>query len=378
MKRIMLFARDPGGANTIIPLIAPLKQKGYKVHLYGKDAALTRYTYFGLSGRDISACVASIDGEHIKEFLKNLSPDFIISGTSGDDFTERYLWQAADQLGIKSFAILDSWMNYGIRFSPYRLSEWTLYEKNKIHPYLPYKVLVMDNYALQETIKEGINASRLLVSGQPYFEFIKAQKDLFGNETVKQFRQKVAGEPADIVIVYVSEPIIKCYGDYKNNQWGYDEKIILDHLINSLEKVLPYRKKISLWIKQHPLEEQGNHNDAVERLENSRIKARIIKHEDPRLIILASDLVCGMSSMLLLESIIMQKPTISIQIGLKQENPLVLARRGIIKTVLGQDQLINILHRTLVEKDNYSVDWQIEDGAKERIINYMEELLCHN
>lgn len=39
MKKILLFSRDPGGANTIVPLVSELSKK-YSVMLFGKDKAL--------------------------------------------------------------------------------------------------------------------------------------------------------------------------------------------------------------------------------------------------------------------------------------------------------------------------------------------------
>ena len=53
MKKILLFSRDPGGANTIIPLHHPLVAQGYDVVLWGKDVALSRYKEAGLPVKDI-------------------------------------------------------------------------------------------------------------------------------------------------------------------------------------------------------------------------------------------------------------------------------------------------------------------------------------
>ncbi len=39
--------------------------------------------------------------------------------------------------GKATFAILDSWLNYGIRFSEYSLSQLKKYELTKKHIYLP-------------------------------------------------------------------------------------------------------------------------------------------------------------------------------------------------------------------------------------------------
>jgi len=65
-KKILLFSRDPGGANTIFPLVGPLKKKGYSVLLYGKDIALKIYSDHGLSGLNIKDFIGHFDKEVVQ------------------------------------------------------------------------------------------------------------------------------------------------------------------------------------------------------------------------------------------------------------------------------------------------------------------------
>src|SRR4030065_819068 len=102
-SKILLFSRDPGGANTIFPLIDPLKESGFLISLYGKDFALNRYKQSGFEGKNIMDEISFITVESLISFLKANSPDFIITGTSENDFTEKYMWKAAEQLHIPCF-----------------------------------------------------------------------------------------------------------------------------------------------------------------------------------------------------------------------------------------------------------------------------------
>lgn len=86
MKKILLFSRDPGGANTVMPLVNKFGKK-YSVQLYGKDAALIRYKQFGLKGKDILRSVKDISFLEIKRFLQKENPCAVITGTSADDMT---------------------------------------------------------------------------------------------------------------------------------------------------------------------------------------------------------------------------------------------------------------------------------------------------
>src|SRR5574344_2059702 len=128
MKKILLFSRDPGGANAIISLVDKLKQS-YEVILYGKDSAIHKYEENHLQYIDLSTEIENISLGNLEDFVDRIKPDLIITGTSADDMTEKYLWKVCEKKGIISFAILDQWINYGIRFSKYSVSEIDLYQK---------------------------------------------------------------------------------------------------------------------------------------------------------------------------------------------------------------------------------------------------------
>ena len=116
-NKILLFSRDSGGSNVIIPLIKPLKSRDYKIFLFGKDIALKNYRLRGYKGKNISSVISIINVDNLVKFLMKEKFNFIITSTSGDDYTERYLWKAAEIVKIPTFAILDNWINYGVRFS---------------------------------------------------------------------------------------------------------------------------------------------------------------------------------------------------------------------------------------------------------------------
>src|SRR6266496_850345 len=153
-KIVVLFSRDPGGANTIIPLVKPLWAKGYRPILLGKDIALDSYRRTGLAAEDLVRHVNPISVESLERFLKDRRADVLVTGTSAEDSTEKYFWKAAENLGVPSLAILDQWVNYGIRFSPYGVSRSEQYERDRRHPFLPTRILVMDAFARAEMLEE--------------------------------------------------------------------------------------------------------------------------------------------------------------------------------------------------------------------------------
>ena len=85
-----------------------------------------------------------------------------------------------------------------------------------------------------------------------------------------------------------------------------------------------------------------------------------------------------MTSMLLIEAVIVGKPVVSVQIGLKKKNPFVLDRNGILRSILDKETMVNELKKIIianvVPKYNFNV---ISDPVK-NIIDYVENYLCQS
>lgn len=343
LNTVLFFARDPGGANVVRPIYGKMKGK-YNTMLYAKEFALKKFREENYPVEDIQAC--GIDTyEGILSFLKRMNPDAVITGTSLDDFTERYLWKAANNLHIKAFAILDQWMNLGIRFSAYDYGREEEYHNHLEHPYLPYRIFAMDGFVKEQLEKEGISGDKIVLTGQPHFD------------TVRE-RFRYAGQVYDNRrwnVVFASEPI---YQDYDNCQetklyWGYNERTIFDSLYRSLQKLAEsYSRKIRLIIRPHPREEQANWKQRMEKLRDDNVMLEMDRENDSFSVMKSADLVCGMSSMFLLESVMCQKPVISIEIGLKRDNPFILDKIGYCKSALSEEELQKSLEQAFYSSQN--------------------------
>lgn len=329
MKRIFLFARDPGGANVISPVYEECKNR-FETFVYAKDFALQRLKIEGIPVVDIRQ-KCSINEEQIYNFLKNINPDVVVTGTSLDDYVERYLWRASERLCIKSYAILDQWMNLGMRFSKYSYAQKDMYEKYREHFYLPYRVLVMDELAKKILIDEGIEEERIVVTGQPHFETIRSKYRHVSAAYDKKYWN----------IVYASEPILREYdgNDQEKLYWGYNEKIIFQHLYDCLARQAVFLKNIRLIIRPHPREDIDNWKEIINSSDFGNIKIELDVKNSSFAVLKSADIVCGMSSMFLLEAVICEKEILSIQIGLCQENPFVLEKLGLCYSVLTKEEL---------------------------------------
>ena len=378
-KKILLFSRDPGGANTIIPLVRPLKENGYEIRLFGKDHALDKYSNAGISGLNIMDFVKNIELKSIEEFLVDERPDFILTGTSADDFTEKYIWKAGEKLRIPSFAIFDQWINYGIRFSKYKTTEIEEYNDDRTHPYLPSKILVMDDYAKQEAIEDGLEPSRIIVTGQPYFEDLLKHREKILPETVEKIRRRMGVDGTSFVITFASEPVSKDYDKSNNseNYWGYTERTVIEELFESIKNISSESsKKIYFIIRPHPREDVNRFQDIILLFKEEKISIITDRISNSWDLILASDLICGMSSMFLIESVLLGKPVISVQIGLNKENPFILDRRGILKSILDKKMLLNQLRSIIIENEIPHYNFDVIKTPVDNAIYQMENYLC--
>ena len=380
-KKIFLFSRDPGGANTIIPLVEPLKEKGYEIRLFGKDIALAKYVKANLTAFNIMDFIQNGELSSIEKFLADEKPDLIITGTSADDHTEKFIWKLAEKLNIPSFAIIDQWINYGVRFSGYGVSQLKEYLSDKTHPYLPSKILVIDEMSRQEAIMEGLDPSVIEVVGHPHFETLLNKKKKITIKETAGTRRHFEVNNGDFMITFASEPISSDYDRESSLQqyWGFSEKTIFNELLDAIKKAnIALGRKVAVIIKLHPRENIHNYSEMVNTYNGSHIKIKVSENFDSCDLMCASDLICGMSSMFLIESIILSKPVMSIQIGLKRENPFVLDRLGSLKSILDRDELSEKMRLAMSGTSLPKCNFEFIRNPIENIINLMEMYLCRN
>lgn len=394
---ILIFAHDPGGANAVAAVAAECCRRQERVWLYGHGPALHRYALLGLEGQPLPEEAEESSVESMAAWLSRDVPRVVVTGTSGDDFHERHLWLAARQLGIPTVAVLDQWSNFGLRFSPYGLSGRDSYLAAPAHPFLPDYIMVMDEEARSEMIEDGLPPERVIISGQPYFDILAARRFEYTGADVTRLRRQMGISADEKLLAFISESIRQDYpvppGELP--YWGYDEISIFEELAAGLAPLLEAGCRLRLAVKQHPLERDNGYMELAAEFEGRYpgLKIDVVKDIDPHDLLMASDLVCGMSSMLLLEALIMDKPAMSVQIGLSRENPLILESRGIMKSIQCRAELPAALAQALgcglqaagVESRDAgggtartAPAWHYKPGAAGIICDFVEGLLCRD
>ena len=371
-RKILMFSRDPGGTNAIMPLVEPLQALENEVIVYGKDAALSIYRKQNIDCSDICGTNPLGTQEETNEFVRSTRPDLIVTGTSSEDFTERHLWQAAEREGIPSFAVLDQWTNYRLRF----ISEGDdpLNGLATSELILPSFLFIMDEYARKEMCAMGIGREKFVVSGQPFFDHIRKTGDRLSTQEIENLRRQLTGSEDGLVLVFASQPIASIHrkNGMAEDYWGYTEETVLKHVVTGLSKLTEeLAAKVALVLRLHPKDEPNVYQNTLATLPNA-IKVVVDRETDSSLLLKASDLIIGMFSMLLLEAAILERPFISVQIGLKRENPLILDRMGLVRSILTNQELEEKLRAILNGQIREFPNLKFEFGATERITNYLE------
>ncbi len=322
-----------------------------------------------------------MDSAGLEKFVGGIAPVFVITGTSADDMTEKLLWKACEKAAIPCFAVLDQWINYGVRFSSYGLADLALYEKSPSHDYLPTFILVMDELAKTEAIGNGLPADKILVTGSPYFETLIARREQISEKEIKTARTSL-GIDKETMITFASEPISKVYkeNDDSSHFWGYTERTILRELITSLNEQNKTGRlnAATLVVRLHPKQDDSELADIAREVESEFLRIVFERKMDSTLLVAASDVICGISSMFLIEAFIMAKPVLSIQIGLSKSNPFVLNRAGLLKSITSQQELSERLNGALNANGSDFPKYEIIPHASRNIIAQMERVLCRN
>ncbi len=363
MSKVLFFARDPGGANCIIPVIKKMPGN-IKMSVMAKDIAYNRIKSRGASVEDIhSKCDPNSIGS-IKNFLRNDSVELVVTGTSVDDYTERYLWKACSLLGIPSIAILDQWTNTGIRFSKYDYLHEEEYNTVRSFEYLPTIICVMDEVAKRMIVKEGIQDGLIRITGQPHFDTVKSE-----------FEKTECINMEGKTITFVSEPIFCDYNNYgQEDYWGFDEFSVFSELVNAIKGVKEKcDNTVGIIVRPHPREDVDEWKHRIDHIQG--IKVCIDSKSSTYQLLRRSNLVCGMSSMMLLEAAICGVPVMSIMIGLKRDNPFVLNNLGICHSVMSREELkknIELFWNGHIEEQS---GFSYIENATDNVIRCINEVL---
>lgn len=378
-KKVIATSWHPGGVNAILPVIKRLNRESkldivtisheYSEEIF-QEADIKHKTInnYGLS--DVSL-------ESIYKLLKIESPDLILTGTSiqdknNRDVIEQTITLAATEIGINSISVLDFWANYDGRFSD-------IYTNKKFR-FLPSKIAIMDTLAENAMIKEGFPKERLVITGNPFFDDIIELKNNFTEEDKQRVKNDLNISLDSYLFLFASQPSESFYG----NSLGYTEKTVLRELLDAITFIPNVDRDVSVLVKVHPREKKEDLENIVKGYKYFQI---IVDQSYPtRETILASDAIISSTSTVLIESSYLEKPSISLQPGLKVEDMLITNELEVTLPIYKHGEVNLILEKLLFDK-NYEKElshkakakgFSIDGKATERVTELVYEMLNLN
>ncbi len=340
--RVLAVAHDPGGAEALAPVLTALSGRGgCELSVLAGRYARTIFTRAKIPHRP-----CDIEGTEGRAALSALAcgtlakrrAHLVLTATSFGLGLECAFIRAARAEGIPSLTVLDLATNYRLRFMDPG-------ERCELAEALPDIVTVMDAFALEELRGEGFPAARLRVVGQPAFDaFAPWARSAAGREAGAALRTSLKIPEGRTLCVFFSQPISAlCARPGGPEDRGYDERQALQILQEALAGLA---KPVSLVVKLHPKESPKGGNG---RMSARRVPTQVVGDGDADALVLAADIIVGMTSTMLVKGFLAGKPVVSLQPGLRGADRMVLARMGLLEAVTEAATLRRILRRVIDE-----------------------------
>lgn len=249
--------------------------------------------------------VDTVSDDSALEILTDFKPTHVITGTSHYNSWDSIFWRHSKLTNIKHIALLDSWFNMNSRF------------ENGT----PDCIGAIDSSQKSSLSQLGISEEKILVIGHPFISRIKSYKSSF------EIKNK-----DKINILFISEPISNDVQIGSNIKYGFTEQDSFDLLLKSVsnnnlvEKIVvklhPHEDSV-LWDKNHQ-RRQGKTSIKISYSNRSPSSQDFLEQ---------FDMACGISSMLMIETMALGIPIISIQPNLSREDTFIASNRKFVPRI---------------------------------------------
>lgn len=367
---IISVCGDPGGANAVAPVIRMLGLENQACMLnYAYNEGVAVLHRYGISSRLLP------QQPNVEWALRQLEANrasLLLTGTSHNGVNwEKFFISAARRVGIHSVAVLDFWGNYAIRFS----------DNHGNLRFMPDTLAVMDERARMEAVAVGLPVERIIVTGQPAFDSLAECRWQFSPERRSALRQSLDLPDGGLLVMFASQPLCRLHdtSDAQIRYPGFDEESVLAELICSLEAISrQYGTFITLLIRPHPRETVAEYQHYA----SERISIRVSMEGESREYAMASDLVVGMNSVLLVEACYLGCLVVSLQPGLEKADALPTNAWGVSRGVYRLEEVRPAIETMLLdEKERSSAlsrvhSMELDAGAAQRVVGRINSIFA--
>lgn len=355
MKRIFVYFLQMGGVNALAPLLEACKTR-YEVIVSGREQTSS---YFAEKGFKIILPGEFSDEHGECHQFKDLSLDMVITDITylsryPEGKTCRKIWKMAALSGISSVCYVDNWFVSWQRFC---------LEGEKSPPeILPDYIAVLDEIVKSSLLSLGFTEKRVVVTGSPRFVVLAKEAREIDVAKRDSIRRDCGFSPQDFIIFFISEPLEQVWG----LELGFTERTVLKDVFDVIGQ-LPreIKQKLVFIIVPHPEEDSAGLRAFAQSI-SAGIRLRFSDKNSVMSVMPAAHLVLGMSSMLLVEAVIMRLPVISLQMGAKREDMLITNKMAATLKLHSSRQLVPFLSRAI--NDSAFREHLVNLGGKFRFV----------
>jgi hypothetical protein len=255
----------------------------------------------------------------------------LVTGAGGFNRIEHTFRLAARGLGVPSVAVLDDRGDYPQRF--------TRHGPDGLEHAVPDRICAPDEETRNEMIGAGYPPAVVCVTGQPHLEEIGEFFARLSPAELRRRRDAAGFQPDDCVVSFFSENLDEV-PEGRPSARRPSQLRTLAVLLDALAGLPASRRRgIRLLVKAHPREDPEPLRKALVPAEDAGVRARLVESADARDLIALSQVVVGVSSMVLLEAALAGKPVVSVQVGhpriarwwggLKDQMPVATSRQEV-------------------------------------------------
>lgn len=267
----------------------------------------------------------------VVDYLPETLPEdvnWVFTGTSHPDSSHRFelhFLQLAKNRNIPSWSFIDHWTLMAMRF-----------EDGKGNSILPDHIIVLDEYAKELAIADGLPAEKLELHKNPYLDYIENHWE--PKQTNIEFRKRLNLDTDLPIVLYAPDPLTLRGEDVI---YGYDEGQVLSELLE-IASTIPCQ----VLVKAHPLQPMDVLQSVIRN--NPQINVTLISSQIDNLDLMAnSDVIIGFFSNFLIEAAALGKSIIRY---FPETSPDLIGHLKIGVRVFGRKELLQQINSSLNRK----------------------------
>jgi hypothetical protein len=356
----LAFVEDPGAAVYISSLPKALQDEGVNCRVIATGHALEVLARKGIAAERLSPEATGV------AMLEVYKPSLVIVGTSENPDSFSFdLIETARARGITTVGIVDAAANVAERFrgrGDHQLS------------FAPDWLVVPDEETAKEFRKLGFPAGQVQACGHPQYDEVLALRSKWSEQDRLRQREKWLpaagqGRPA---LMFISELSTGLNAQQFRRSTAYTlqgrpesdgrTEIVLDELLMAIQDM---PEKPYLVLRLHP--KQGQ--DDLPR--HRRLFDQVSRSEPALELVNAADAIVGMTSMLLLESALLGRPTLSL-VPRAEERAWLGPMASAIPCVWTRGDLLRVLPQAFAG-DGVCGEPLVPYGSREKVIEFFRE-----